>query len=181
MALKGRLRIALWLTILVAGIVFVRSWTRFSDVHDYNAAVATQDFAAAGRHPGDAGTFAHAYAASRRGALDEARAGYGNIDAQGSKRLAAAAHYNLANSYLRQALAYDPEQERDLALPLLELAKAGYREALRLDDTLWDARLNLALTLRTLPDTVDEKPMELEFDTGPVRTIISADTEENLP
>ena len=125
--------------------------------------------------------FARAFAAAKRDALDEARAAYGTIDAHGGKRLAAAAHYNLANSYLRQALAYDPEQQRDLALPLLELAKAGYRDALRLDHTLWDARINLALTLRTLPDTVDEKPMELEFDTGPVRTIISADTEENLP
>lgn len=181
MALKSRLRVMLWLTVIVSAVVFAQSWMRFSDVHDHNAAVAAQDFEAAGRHPGDAGAFARAFAASSRGALDEARAGYGTIDAQAPARLAAATHYNLANSYLRQALAYDPQQERDLALPLLELAKAGYREALRLDDTLWDARMNLALTLRTLPDTVDEKPMELEFDTGPVRTIISADTEENLP
>ena len=38
------------------------------------------------------------------------------------------------------------------ARPLLELAKATYREALRLDPGRWDARYNLERALRAAPE-----------------------------
>jgi mxaK protein len=46
-----------------------------------------------------------------------------------------------------------------LAIPLLELAKEGYREVLRHDPGQWDARYNLERAQRLLPDP-DESLVE---------------------
>ena len=181
MVVNRPLRIGLWFVAAISAVVCAREFMRVSDIGAYNAAVVTQGFETAGRHAGDQGIFARAHAAALAGQIDEARTLYGTLSNSTSPDLRVSAHYNLGNSYLRQALSYDREQEQDLALPLFELAKASYRQALQIDAEHWHARLNLVLALRHLPDADVRAPMELEFDTGAVRTIISADTEENLP
>jgi mxaK protein len=77
----------------------------------------------------------------------------------GHTQLGAAARYNSANLLLRNALALresdatSPSQAQ--ALPLVELAKQGYRQALRADPSNWDARYNFERAQRVLPDPDD--------------------------
>lgn len=82
-----------------------------------------------------------------------------------------AARYNSANLHLREALRLRDSDNFSLmtqVLPLLELAKAGYREVLRDDPQHWDARYNLERALRLAPegDEADEgtapRPLEAE-------------------
>ncbi len=181
MAINRPLRIALWLTAIVSAVVFAHELVTNTGIYRYNSAVHSELYDGAATHHGDFGVFAKAYLATREGRIDEARELYGAIDRTAHPSLRADVLFNLGNTYMRQALAYDPEQQRDLALPLLELAKVAFRDALGADSERWDARMNLIIALKHLPDTPDEQPQTLEFDTGAVRTIISADTEENLP
>ena len=73
--------------------------------------------------------------------------------------LGGAARYNSANLLLRQALALrDANANPDAAgqaLPLIELAKQGYREVLRADPGQWDARYNFERAQRAQPDPDD--------------------------
>ncbi len=73
--------------------------------------------------------------------------------------LASAARYNSANLLLRQALVLrdanaDPANAGQ-ALPLIELAKQGYREVLRANPEQWDARYNYERAQRAQPDPDD--------------------------
>ncbi|CAD5372132.1 MxaK protein [Rubrivivax sp. A210] len=70
--------------------------------------------------------------------------------------LGQAARYNGANLLLRQALALRESAQPGQAIALLELAKEGYRELLRLNPQHWDARYNLARAQRLQPDPVEE-------------------------
>ncbi|SIT41070.1 putative MxaK-like protein [Paraburkholderia piptadeniae] len=62
--------------------------------------------------------------------------------------------YDLANMYLREA-AGDDAQGPVRSPPMLESAKARYREVLRLDPGDWDARYNLERALRLAPEAQD--------------------------
>ncbi|MBK7664002.1 MAG: MxaK protein [Sterolibacteriaceae bacterium] len=69
--------------------------------------------------------------------------------------LRSAARYNSANLHLREAVRL--REAGDAAamtqsLPLLELAKQGYRDVLRDDPQQWDARYNLERALRLAPE-----------------------------
>lgn len=91
--------------------------------------------------------FAHALALARAGRYDAALAAY--------KALGPAAFYNLGNLHLRQALKDGPARAAE-SLPLVELAKQAYRDALRADAGHWDARYNLERALRLAPE-LDEQ------------------------
>jgi mxaK protein len=67
--------------------------------------------------------------------------------------LKAAAYYNRGNIHLRQAQSMDAEDRK--RLPSVELAKQDYRTALLLSPELWDARFNLELALRMVPEKAD--------------------------
>ena len=181
MGLNRLLRPVAWVVAVISAALFAGEFTAFTNISDYNEAIVAGDFEQAGLDDSAYGVFAKAYAAETRGDIDSARTLYGSIGNDVPATVRSRVHFNLGNSYMRQALQFDQEQERDLALPLLELAKVSYGESLRLDEHLWGARFNLALILERLPDTEVKEPEKLEFDTGAVRTIISADTEENLP
>ena len=62
--------------------------------------------------------------------------------------------YDLANMYLREA-AGDSAQGPVRSPPMLETAKARYRELLRLEPGNWDARYNLERALRLAPEAQD--------------------------
>lgn len=70
--------------------------------------------------------------------------------------------YDLGNLHLRQALKNGLDDAAQ-SVPLTELAKQSYRDALRKDPADWDARYNLERALRIAPEEEDESGA----DTGP--------------
>ncbi|MCK9607023.1 MAG: MxaK protein [Methylomonas sp.] len=71
---------------------------------------------------------------------------------QGDREFQAKSRYNLGNTYLSQALAELEAGRINQAMPLLMLAKQAFRQALRLDSGFWDAKYNLELAMRLLPE-----------------------------
>jgi mxaK protein len=97
--------------------------------------------------------FAWAFAQAASGADDAALERYRPL--QGDSALGQAARYNSANLLLRQAVRVRGGDAPGQALPLIELAKEGYREVLRHDPGHWGARYNLERAQRLLPDPED--------------------------
>lgn len=97
--------------------------------------------------------FAHALSLDRKGRHDDALSAYAEAEVAGDERLRHAVRVNVANLYLRRGLAAAKDEgNAQRAMVLLQLAKAGYRRALRDDPSDWNARYNYELALRILPD-----------------------------
>lgn len=109
--------------------------------------------------------FAKAYYLDRAGKHQEALSIYQRVINEGGARLATAAKYNSANVNLREALSKRGSQAPGEALPLVELAKQGYREVLRADNGNWDARYNLERALVLVPEK-EEKESESKPQAG---------------
>lgn len=114
------------------------------------AGVATRPDASARREL----RFAHASGLAQRQQHEAAIDAYRLL--QGDDPLGQAARYNAANHLLLQALVLRESPLPGQALPLIELAKSGYREVLRVDPQQWDARYNLERAQRLQPDPDDE-------------------------
>ena len=99
--------------------------------------------------------FAHAVALSRTGGYEAALAAYKALVQEERGPLRTAALYNLGNLHLLQALRNGPARAVE-ALPLVELAKQSFRDALRADPGDWDARYNLERALWLAPE-IDEQ------------------------
>jgi mxaK protein len=126
-------------------------------------------------HPGDfaEARFAHALALARAGRYEAALAAHKAL-VQGERGpLRTAALYNLGNLHLRQALRNGPARAGE-ALPLVELAKQGYRDALRADPGDWDARYNLERALQLAPEIDAQAAEDKEPPTGRELTISTA-------
>ncbi|MFA5985540.1 MAG: MxaK protein [Methylococcaceae bacterium] len=82
----------------------------------------------------------------------EALATLSLIMQQGDTLLQAKVRYNLGNIYLEQAVTNVENRAINQALPLLMLAKQAYRQALALDSGFWDAKYNLEVAMRLLPE-----------------------------
>jgi mxaK protein len=63
------------------------------------------------------------------------------------------AYFNRGNINLREALKLSSSDGRQI--PLVELAKQDYRSALALDSSMWNARYNLEVALRVVPEDPD--------------------------
>jgi mxaK protein len=74
---------------------------------------------------------------------------------QAVPELGQAARYNAANVLMRQAGAVKEASNAGQALPLIELAKQGYRDVLRHDPAHWEARYNLERAQRLQPEPED--------------------------
>lgn len=61
-----------------------------------------------------------------------------------------AAYFNRGNINLREAMAMDGNDPQ--MIPLVELAKQDYRSALKQQPDFWDARFNLEVALRLVPE-----------------------------
>ncbi len=81
---------------------------------------------------------------------------------QGDKQLQAKTRYNLGNIYLSQAIEQVEASHIDEARILATLAKQSYREALLRDSGFSDAKYNLEVAMRLLPDfdriNIEEEP-----------------------
>jgi mxaK protein len=83
---------------------------------------------------------------------DEALSTLGLIMDKGDRRFRAQIRYNLGNLYLEQAVQQTEAANINEALPLAGLAKQAYRQALALDSRNWDAKYNLEVAMRLLPE-----------------------------
>ncbi len=181
MALKKSLSVMLVAVALLSGAGLAREVLRWFAQRDYNDAIAQDDYARAARVGGDVGRFAQAYGLQQAGKLQDARVLYSKLERSHDPALRAGALYNMGNTYLDEAASIDLQKDADRALPLLELAKASYRELLRIDTQHWDGRYNLERALRLSPDVGEQKVMNVEGRRNPVRTINSVDPEGALP
>jgi len=66
--------------------------------------------------------------------------------------LQAKVRYNLGNIYLHLAVVKTEAMAINEAMPLVALAKQAYRQALALDSQFWDAKYNLEVAMRLLPE-----------------------------
>lgn len=121
----------------------------------FNAALARNDYLQAGMSASGYGMFARAFALHQEGNLREAADIYARLEHSADPRLRIAAKFNLANLYFEQSVELTASQGAELGIPLLELAKASYRQVLRDDSRHWDAKHNLAQALALLPDLDD--------------------------
>jgi mxaK protein len=83
---------------------------------------------------------------------DEAQATLSQIIDQGGSKTRAISRYNLGNTYLSQAIELAESMQINEATALASLAKQVYRQALALDSQYWDAKYNLEVAMRLLPE-----------------------------
>lgn len=152
----GRLILVLCAAALVAGLAGM-AWfaARLYVEHRDNATIAAL---AAGQDrevaPGDAPPvlFARLGFLTYRDRLDEAQPLLNRLAAGEDRALAVTALYDMANARLRLAIDHLGTNDIDPAIPLVRLAKEGYRRALTLDPGFWDAKYNLDIAMRLVRD-----------------------------
>jgi len=95
---------------------------------------------------------AYASYLKRKHRYDEAQATLSQIINQGNNRIRTISRYNLGNTYLSQAIELAESMQINEATALAALAKQAYRQALALDSQYWDAKYNLEVAMRLLPE-----------------------------
>lgn len=153
-ALKHRV---IWSLLLLGGLMVVTQLWSLSRVYQQNALITEllsgQDIAL-----DQVVTAAPQIRLARAGYLrqkqryNEALDTLSLIVGQGDKRLQAQTRYNLGNVYLAQAMTELEAGRLNQTMPLLNLAKQAYRQALTLDSGFWDAKYNLELAMHWLPE-----------------------------
>jgi len=102
---------------------------------------------------------ARGLALARSGAVAEAAAAFRHAARGREASISVAAWYNSGNLYLREARRLDDAADTTAAehgRAFAELAKDGYRRALRLQPDYWPARYNLERALAWYPDPDEE-------------------------
>ncbi|MCC5797391.1 MAG: MxaK protein [Methylophaga sp.] len=94
--------------------------------------------------------FARAIADAAAGDLNAAREAYTMSMLNAETAMLASSYFNRGNLNFREAIGLISEHGGHITL--VELAKQDYRMALRLDPDMWDARYNLELALRLVPE-----------------------------
>jgi mxaK protein len=89
---------------------------------------------------------------SKKHQYQDALATLSVILSQGDIGLQAKIRYNLGNVYLAQAIGQVDAAHIDEARTLVNFAKQAYRQALALDSRFWDAKYNLEVAMRLLPE-----------------------------
>lgn len=106
---------------------------------------------------------ARAFYFKQKHRYDEALSTLSLIMDKGDRNFQAKARYNLGNLYLEQAVQQAKAMNINEALPLAGLAKQAYRQSLALNSGDWDAKYNLEVAMRLLPemdriDIPDDEP-----------------------
>ena len=174
--------LSLMLTALAVGssLWLAHAAWRYHQAQSFNAALARQDWDELSRDDSDYGRFAAAYALQQRGEMQTALAAYSRIDTD-SAALRRALEFNMANAYLQRALADDIRNDKDLTLPLIELAKAGYRALLRKAPDHWPAKYNLERALQLLPDNLEQDVAEWHRPLSSPRATSALRADRELP
>jgi mxaK protein len=155
-----RLSIAVFLVLTAA---FALDAARLGAARDENAAIAR----AAPQALDDARprvAFAAAWHVAEQGEYLRALTVYRRLVQSADPQLRQAARYNSANLHLREAMRIRSAGGTTAvlqSLPLLELAKQGYRDVLRADPQHWDAKYNLERALRLAPEGDDAEQTTL--------------------
>lgn len=111
--------------------------------------------------------FARATAILNNGDLEMAEKYLGAMaNSKSDPALASAAQFNLANGYLREALSADKTSGRFRSL--VELAKQRYRDLLSIEPEHWNARHNLELSLRLVPE---QDAYEIDERGKPIKSV----------
>lgn len=97
-------------------------------------------------------SLARALLLTRQGRYEEALDLFNYLGERGGESFRAQVFYNLGNLHLRRALSKAEAGQLQRAVPLAELAKDAYRRSLRLDPAFWDAKYNLEVAMRLLPE-----------------------------
>lgn len=154
-------RLALYILLALALVGIVHSFLALSQANKVNAYLSAPDtFEERPDHP--SAVLADANTLSRAGdqqALELLTQLLGQADGE----IQQIARYNRANVNLRKAFGMDEDDSQ--MIPLVELAKQDYRDVLIRDPDFWEARYNLELALRKVPEdpTVveEEKAQEI--------------------
>lgn len=113
--------------------------------------LAGEDISVAGDAPPEV-VFARAHWLMQKNRGDEAIELFNRLEGKGDPGFRARLRYNLGNLYLARAIALTEQSEFARAFTLAALAKDLYREALRLESQDWDAKYNLEVAMRLVPD-----------------------------
>ncbi len=149
-------RLALYILLALALVGIVHSSLSLSQANKVNAYLASPD-AVEERPDHPSAILADANNFSREGdqqALELLTQLLGQTDGE----IQQIARYNRGNVNLRQAFGMDEDDSQ--MIPLVELAKQDYRDVLKQDPAFWQARYNLELALRKVP----EDPTVVEED-----------------
>jgi mxaK protein len=161
--------IALGLALLCLALAAAEGWrwrTLAAEAEDTAALLAGRDIGVERRfQAGDRVRLAYALYLARTEQDREAAELLEELAQRGDPDVRAAALYDLGNLRLRRALAETESSAFEKAGAYADLAKDAYRRALRVDPGLRDAKFNLEVASRLLPDfdPVDsgvEKPDE---------------------
>ena len=147
---RSRIHLAFGLTALGFGLLAACQGIRLQHAYRVNEAIAGASVASLDETVPEA-QFARALALSKAGDYEAALKAYKALIQGDRADLKSAALYNLGNLHLREAMRRGPK-DAVKSLPLIELAKQGYRDLLRGSPTDWDARYNLERALWLAPE-----------------------------
>lgn len=170
MGLTRKRRREIWLGVAAAGLValLARDLHRFDQLRAWNRAMADGTVIGLAGPLAPPLLFAQAYHQPAGTDYQDVLALYKRAEVAGDPALVARVRYNSGNVYFRAALAMREADNEQQAVPLFELAKGSYRQALLLDASNWDARYNLERVLRERPepeegdDSVPDAPRQAE-------------------
>lgn len=103
-------------------------------------------------HPDPALVLAEATYYLKRDQDDEALERLRWVVEQGDRPMQSLAYYNLGNLHLRRALDAAQAGNLEPARARAELAKEAYRRSLTANPTYWDAKFNLEVAMRLVPE-----------------------------
>lgn len=153
----------------------------------FNAALDDGQAAAAAGHPGAHGKFALAYARQNDGDLDGALGTYGQLSEAEQHNVGVGTdlgerlRYNLSTLYLQKAVEAADEQSDQTRLPLVELAKQGFRDVLRENPQHWPSRYNLTRAIALVPDLLEFSAEEDRMPERSPRAPQEARAHDRLP
>ena len=95
----------------------------------------------------------------KQGKTDEVKAMTEHMGAPGLAPWRALVLYDLGNDSLKQAMQIYMQVPLRQVKPLINAAKANYRQSLQLDPSNWDCRYNFAIASTLIRDTETTNPM----------------------